>query len=67
MGWTCQHDFKGYCKLLNVSCSPGIKGCILNKGKHEYIFTTGSYEEDKKRQEENKEDVIDFAALARSN
>ena len=66
MGWTCQHDFKGHCKLLNVACTPGTKGCILNKGKHEYIFTTGSYEEDKKRQE-TKSEEIDFAALARSN
>jgi len=67
MGWTCQHDFKGYCKLLKVSCSPGIKGCILNKGKHEYIFTTGSYEEDKKQVESKQKEEIDFAALARSN
>jgi hypothetical protein len=67
MGWGCQYDCKGYCKLLHVNCSPAIKGCILNKGKHEYIFTTRSYEEDKKRQEESKEEVIDFAALARSN
>ena len=66
MGWTCQHDFKGHCKLLNVTCVPGIKGCILNKGKSEYIFTTGSYEADKKKQE-SKSDKIDFAALARSN
>lgn len=51
MGWTCQHDFQGHCKLLNITCEPGTKGCILNKGKHEYIFTTGSYEEDKKRVE----------------
>ena len=67
MGWTCQHDFQGHCKLLNVACEPGIKGCILNKGKHEYVFTTGSYEEDKKRAEEKQGEAIDFAALARSN
>jgi hypothetical protein len=66
MGWTCQHDFQGYCKLLKCNCSPGIKGCILNKGQHEYIFTSGSYEEDKKRQEQKLQEV-DFAALARSN
>jgi len=66
MGWTCQHDFQGYCKLLKVSCSPGIKGCTLNKSKQGYIFTTGSFEEDKKRAEDKKEE-IDFAALARSN
>ena len=65
MGWTCQHDHKGYCKLLKKDCLPGIKGCILKKS--EYIFSTGSYEEDKKRDEENKKEEIDFAALARSN
>ena len=66
MGWTCQHDHKGHCKLLNVACLPGIKGCILNKGKTDYIFSSGSYEEDKKRQEQKSQE-IDFAALARSN
>jgi hypothetical protein len=65
MGWTCQHDFDGYCKLLKKDCLPGIKGCILKKS--EYIFTTGSYEEDKRRAEESKNKTIDFAALARSN
>ena len=64
MGWTCQHDLKGHCKLLNVPCVPGIKGCIL--GKSEYTFSTGNYEEDKKRADE-KTEQIDFAALARSN
>ena len=64
MGWTCQHDLKGHCKLLNVPCVPGIKGCIL--GKSEYTFSTGSFEEDKKKAEkENKQ--IDFATLAKSN
>ncbi|WP_345980782.1 hypothetical protein [Sulfurimonas sp. HSL3-2] len=65
MGWTCQHDLKGHCKLLNVPCVPGIKGCTLNKGA-DVVFTTGSYEEDKKRKEDEKEE-IDFSALARSN
>jgi hypothetical protein len=65
MGWTCQHDHKGYCKLLKKDCVPGIKGCILKKS--EYIFSSGSYEEDKKRDEENKKEEIDFAALAKSN
>ena len=64
MGWTCQHDLKGHCKLLNVPCVPGIKGCIL--GKSEYTFSTGNFEDDKKKAEE-KTDTIDFAALARSN
>ena len=63
MGWTCQQDEKGFCKLLKVPCVPGIKGCTINKGA-EVVFTTGSYEEDKKN-EEGKE--IDFAELARSN
>ena len=64
MGWTCQYDLKGYCKLLNVECFPGIKGCIL--GKSEYTFSTGDYEEDKKRaHKKNKE--IDFSAIVRSN
>ena len=67
MGWTCQHDHKGFCKLLSVNCSPGLKGCILNKGKSEYFFSSGNFEEDKKRDESKKEDSIDFAELAKSN
>lgn len=65
MGWTCQHDSQGFCKLLKVPCQPGIKGCTIQKGA-EVVFTTGSYEEDKKRAEEFGAE-IDFAALARSN
>jgi hypothetical protein len=65
MGWTCQHDSKGFCKLLKVPCLPGTKGCILNKGA-EVIFTTGSYEEDKKKLE-CLEEEIDFTELARNN
>ncbi|SFV75163.1 hypothetical protein MNB_SM-3-1252 [hydrothermal vent metagenome] len=64
MGWTCQHNFDGYCKLLKKECLPGIKGCVLQKS--EYIFTTGSYEEDKKQAKE-KNEQIDFAQLARSH
>ncbi len=64
MGWTCQHDVKGYCKLVKKSCVPGMKGCTLKSS--EYIFTTGSYEEDKKAKEQ-KAEPIDFAALAREN
>ncbi|MFA5455163.1 MAG: hypothetical protein WC272_07580 [Sulfurimonas sp.] len=41
-----------------------MKGCILKSS--DYIFSTGSFEEDKKAQEEKKEE-IDFAALARSH
>ena len=66
MGWTCQHDFQGYCKLLKVTCEPGRKGCTLHKGKEGYIFTTGSFEEDKKKAQKQSE-AIDFAALAKSN
>jgi len=64
MGWTCQHDFDGYCKLIKKPCVPGMKGCVLKSS--EYIFTTGNYEEDKKAQEQ-KTEQIDFAALAREN
>jgi len=65
MGWTCQHDYKGQCKLVKKPCVPGMKGCTLKSS--EYIFTTGSYEEDKRAKEEEKQEEIDFAALARSN
>ena len=65
MGWTCQHDHQGYCKLIKKTCVPGMKGCTLKSS--EYIFTTGNYEEDKKVQDSKKSEVIDFAALARSN
>ena len=64
MGWTCQHDFDGYCKLIKKPCVPGMKGCVLKSS--EYIFTTGSYEDDKKAKEK-KIEQIDFAALAREN
>lgn len=65
MGWTCQHDQAGYCKLLKKTCVPGMKGCILKKS--EYIFSSGSYDEDKKLDDEKKEQEIDFASLAKSN
>jgi len=69
MGWTCQHDYKGECKLVKKPCVPGMKGCTLKSS--EYTFTTGSYEDDKKVQdkkdEKNKEEEIDFIALSRSN
>ena len=64
MGWTCQHDYKGECKLLNKTCSPGMNGCILKKS--EYIFSSGNYELDKKI-EDNKKETLDFIALAKSN
>jgi hypothetical protein len=68
MGWTCQHDYRGQCKLVKKSCVPGMKGCTLKKS--EYVFSSGSYENDKKAQEEkqnNSSQQIDFAALAKSN
>lgn len=65
MGWTCQYDYKGECKLVKKPCVPGMKGCTLKSS--EYIFTTGNYEEDRKRYDEKQVEQIDFAALARSN
>ena len=65
MGWTCQHDYKGYCKLIKKDCLPGMKGCILKSS--EYIFSSGNFEEDKKRAQTKKEEEIDFAELAKSN
>ena len=65
MGWTCQHDHQGYCKLLSKPCVPGINGCILKKSDG-IVFSSGNLESDKKQ--ENKEDTeIDFAKLAREN
>ena len=52
MGWTCQHDYKGECKLVKKPCVPGMKGCTLKSS--EYVFSTGSYEDDKKAQETKK-------------
>lgn len=66
MGWTCQYDFKGYCKRVQKDCEPGMKGCILKTSG--YTFSTGNYEADKKAKEQNQEpQEIDFAKLARSN
>lgn len=77
MGWTCQHDHNGYCKLIQKSCVPGMNGCILKKNK--YTFSTGNFEEDKKTADKKKDELnskekdnsagneVDFAALARSN
>lgn len=64
MGWTCQHDYQGYCKLVKKQCSPGMKGCTL---KGEFIFSSSTHAEDNKKQSEDEEKKIDFAALARSN
>ena len=65
MGWSCQHDFNGFCKLVKKPCLPGMKGCTLKSS--EYIFSTGNYEDDKKAKSSKNEQEIDFAALARSN
>ncbi len=65
MGWTCQYDVKGHCKLLKQPCVPGIKGCILNAS--EYTFSTGNYEEDKKAKEAKEQQSIDWSTLAKSN
>ena len=64
MGWTCQHDYKGECKLVKKPCVAGMKGCTLKSS--EYIFTSGNFEEDKKRQDEKEAEQIDFAAIAKS-
>jgi len=62
MGWTCQHDYKGYCKRVEKPCVPGMKGCTL-KGD----FTFNNSEPVEKKEQESKTQEIDFAALARSN
>lgn len=65
MGWTCQHDYKGMCKLVKKPCIPGMKSCTLKSS--EYIFPPGSYEDDKKAAQDKQEQKIDFATLAKSN
>lgn len=62
MGWTCQHDYKGQCKLVKKTCNPGMKGCTL---KGDFIFSNIPHAKEKEPLLE--EDVIDFAVLARSN
>jgi len=64
MGWTCQHDFQGYCKLLKKLCEPGMKGCIIKRAD-DVVFTTK--EELHTYEEKKKEEEIDFAALVRSH
>ncbi len=66
MGWTCQHDFQGFCKRVQQPCVPGMKGCTLKT--EGVVFSSGSYETDKQNQEnKEKNNEIDFAALARSH
>ncbi len=62
MGWTCQHDHQGYCKLVQQPCVPGMKGCIL---KGDFLFAQELPQCDKKK--ERQQEDIDFAALARSH
>ena len=62
MGWTCQHDHQGYCKLVKKECLPGMKGCIL---KGDFVFSGST--ENKKDDEKKKNEEIDYAALARSH
>lgn len=64
MGWTCQHDYQGYCKLVKKSCSPGMKGCTL---KGDFVFSENVHANDEKKENEDEEKKIDFAALVRSN
>ena len=59
MGWTCQHDFKGYCKRVEKLCVPGMKGCTL---KGNFIFSNIP-----EKKEETKKEEVDFATLVRSN
>jgi len=64
MGWTCQHDFQGYCKLLKKVCVPGMKGCIIKKADN---VTFSGREDLHDYSDEQKEEPIDFAALAKSH
>ena len=63
MGWSCQHDYKGYCKRVEKPCVPGMKGCTLKSS--DYTFTNDRPKEYK--DDEAKSEKIDFAALARSH
>ncbi len=63
MGWTCQHDHKGQCKLLKQPCVAGMKGCTINKNAEGIIFSQPigtTYEE-------APQECIDYAALSRSH
>jgi len=60
MGWSCQHDYRGECKLVQKTCSPGMKGCTL---KGDFIFNSPVHAKDNSTE---KKEEIDFAALARS-
>ena len=67
MGWTCQHDFSGFCKRVQQPCVPGMKGCTL---KGNFIFSGELHKdekEEKKEDDKQRDQEIDFAQLARSN
>ena len=64
MGWTCQHDHQGYCKLVHKPCVPGMKGCTL---KGDFLFAQELREEDTKEENKEQHEHIDFAALVRSH
>ena len=64
MGWTCQHDHQGYCKLVHKSCVPGMKGCTL---KGDFLFAQDLREENTKEENKEQHEHIDFAALVRSH
>jgi hypothetical protein len=66
MGWTCQHDHEGYCKLIKKPCIPGMKGCTLKKNSEGIVFSADLHHESSSKDESQTKE-IDFAALARSN
>ncbi len=66
MGWTCQHDHDGYCKLVKKACEPGMKGCTLKRNSEGIVFSSDLYNASQTDKEDH-ETPIDFAALAREN
>jgi len=65
MGWTCQHDHDGYCKLVQKACIPGMKGCILKRNDEGIIFSGDLH--DTTETQRHEDETVDFAALARSH
>lgn len=63
MGWSCQHDYKGYCKRVEKPCIPGMKGCTLKSS--DYTFSSDEPKEYKK--DDTATEEIDFAVLVRSH
>lgn len=66
MGWTCQHDHEGYCKLIKKPCVPGMKGCTLKKNTDGIVFSADLQHETSSKDTSSSTE-IDFAALARSH